>query len=107
MQLLFQLKLLSSKGNATLSVDDVREFQKRLYEGRDAKEDRAEHIDYMKVLEKVLSKKMPAERYIGIMNLCYIFFYPDAKQQEIESALVNMCELQTVFSTKIQFNFKG
>lgn len=82
--------MLSSKGNATLTLNDVRDFQFRLYEGRAAHEDQAEHIDYMKVLQSVLSKNVPAERSNGIMNLCYILFYPKATPEEIKSALVNL-----------------
>lgn len=87
---IFQLKVLSSKGNARIDSEDVRDFQFRIYEGRAMQEDLAEHIDYMKVLQAVLSKNVPSERYNGIMNLCYIFFYPNVTTVEIDGALVNI-----------------
>lgn len=83
------MKVLSNKGNAKFDLNDVRDFQSRLYEGRAIQEDLAEHIDYMKVLQGVLSKNVPSERSNGILNLCYIFFYRNTKSEEIESALVN------------------
>lgn len=44
----------------------------------------AKRIDYIKVLQLILSKNLPPERYNAIINLYYVLV-----SEQIESALIN------------------
>lgn len=59
------------------------------------------HLEYLKMLQWALSKRLPTERYMGIMNLYYIIVYPNATTQEIESALVINIQIKFVILNKI------
>lgn len=62
--------------------------------------------DAMKIIQSTFSRKLPSERYNGIMNLNYVILNPNATSEEIESALVNkkMCaELLRVGHSNLKF----
>lgn len=45
-------------------------------------------MDDLKILQSILSKQLPPERYNGILNLFYIFLDRNATSEEIENTLV-------------------
>lgn len=47
-----------------------------------------EKLDHLKIAQSILSRQLPPERYQGILNFCYIFSYPNATNEEINSVLV-------------------
>lgn len=46
-------------------------------------------IENLQMIQVVLSQHMPAERYNGLMNLCFLLYYPNVTSEEIESTLVS------------------
>lgn len=46
-------------------------------------------IETLKVIQSILAQNMPAERYNGLINLCFVLYYPNVTSEEIESALVS------------------
>lgn len=52
-------------------------------------------MEHVKILESILSKDLPPERYTGILNLFYVFINRNATTEEIESALVNSDSMYT------------
>lgn len=44
--------------------------------------------DMMKISQTVFSRKLPSERYNGIVNLYYIVYNPNATREEIDIAMV-------------------
>lgn len=50
----------------------------------------AVEMDKVKIVQSILSKQLPPERYNGLINLLYIFKNPNVTSVEITSALV-MC----------------
>lgn len=51
-------------------------------------EEIAMDIDDLKMLQSIFSKQLSSEQYNGMVNLLYVFTYPNATTAEIESALV-------------------
>lgn len=56
-------------------------------------EEALKFIEYQKIVQLILSKEFPPERYMGIINLMYATAYPNATTNEIESALVQYMQI--------------
>lgn len=55
--------------------------------------------DHLKVLQMIMSKNVPPERYIGILNLSTAFYYTNVTTEDIEHALVNAKSKEIELST--------
>lgn len=72
---------------ATTSVD--AHTNKRQYTNLNT-EDGARPLDYLNILQSILSKKMQPERFNGILLLKYVLRIPNTKYSDVENALVNI-----------------
>lgn len=82
-------KLKPNEKHSKIDVDRVKNYysEDSHFKPENAVK-RAIQIDKLKILQSVLSKDLPPERYNGLINLSYVFVYPNATTEEIESALV-------------------
>lgn len=68
---------------------DVNQLKDKMDRNSVHKSNQLKYIcESMKILQPIFSKKLPSERYNGIMNLHYITLNRNATTEEIESALV-------------------
>lgn len=56
-----------------------------------------EILDTYKMLESILSKQFPSERYNGIVNMFYVSANPNATSEEIASVVVSCAVLTHAF----------
>lgn len=59
--------------------------------------DIAIELDDMKIVQSILSKQLPPERYNGVINVLYIFKYKNATTEEIENTLVMCSPIQILY----------
>lgn len=52
------------------------------------KKSQIEMLENAKILESILSKRLPPQRYNGFVNMWYAMFCRNATSEEIQSALV-------------------
>lgn len=76
--------------NVTIDVENVKEFHSLLNMQRASNVAWSEVrcIDHVKLLQLILSKNVPPERYNGIINLYFALAHSNATSREIENAVV-------------------
>lgn len=86
----FYRKMNLSRADTKIDENQVREYHSL---GNSSATDIAIAMDELKILQSILSRQLPSERYNGYINLIYILLYPNATSTEIEGSLV-MCANQ-------------
>lgn len=92
---ILQIDILVKRDNSTIDVESMKKFYSRYNETSGM--DIAVEMDKVKILQAILSKQLPPERYNGIINLLYIYNNPKATLTEITSALVICVKLKHSF----------
>lgn len=86
--------MLGKELGANISKVDVNYIKKYnskgQFRGPKTAEEVGMYIELLKEFRVMLSTQAPPERYNGIVNLYYVFVYPNATTEEIESTLVNI-----------------
>lgn len=98
---------IRGENNSKMNVESVRDHVAKLFENEFFRENILGMIDSLKVIQLVLSQNLPPKRHNGLMNLCFLLFYPNVTTEEIENTLVNMkvytnkqsyqCKIQTFY----------
>lgn len=87
----FQIKIgrIAKEKNSKIDVNQVKDhFSTNPYFGSASALEIAIKLENVKALQSIFSKRLPAERYNGIINLLYINLYRNATSEEVESTLV-------------------
>lgn len=75
--------------NSTIDMDQLKDFHSTdAFFSRASAAEIAIKMENIKILQSILSRQLPSERYNGIINSFYVFMYQNATSEEIESALV-------------------
>lgn len=89
---ILQIDTLVKHANSKIDADYMKIVHSR-YNGSSVT-DVAVEMDKVKILQSILSKHLPPERYNGLINLFYLFKNPNATSTEISSALVIRAKLK-------------
>lgn len=79
--------------NSKINEKNVRDFYAYFNRGR-ANSTPPMRIDHLKVFQSILSRKLPSERYNGVVNFFYIISYLNATTEEIENTLVIRAQIK-------------
>lgn len=83
------MKKLSIEKNSDIDVNQVKNIDYYVFYDRNYVDQKTKlACDSMKMIQSTFSKKLPAERYNGIMNVYYVILNPNATTDEITTALV-------------------
>lgn len=83
-------KIQKNEKTSKIDLDGIRKFQSHVVEFSIKNETPFEEIiviDYLKVVQSILSKNFSPDQYIGITNLFYVIVYSKATTEEVEGAL--------------------
>ena len=89
-------RMIPKESNSKINVNNVKDFYTKndFSKGNDEAYVRV-LMETVKIIQTILSRQLPPERYNGMINLSFIALYQNATTEEIQSSLVICILIQT------------